>query len=75
MTKIEFTLKTVDGDVEFEIVKLEGIFHVFNKIVDYHGKSKLIRIGQTNNWPDVVNIAKIFTGKKVLDMEKTSVSE
>ena len=75
MTKIEFTLKTVDGDVEFEIVKQEGKFHVFNKFTDYHGKNKIIRIGQTTTWTDVVTIAKIFAGKKILDLEKTNVSD
>ena len=73
MTKIELTLKTLEGDVEFEVVKLDGRFHVFNKIIDFHGKSKTIRIGETGTWPDVVNIAKIFTGKQVLEIEGTAV--
>lgn len=73
MTKIDLTLKTAEGNVEFEIVKLEGKFHVFNKIIDYHGKNKTMRIGQTTSWPDVVSIAKIFTGKQVVGIEKTNV--
>ena len=73
MTKIDLTLKTSEGNVEFEVVKLEGRFHVFNRIIDFHGKDKTIRIGETGTWPEVVNIAKIFTGKQVLEIEGTPV--
>ncbi len=65
MTKIEFSLKTADGDINFEIVKLEGKFHIFNKFIDFNGKNKIRRVGQTATWHGVVTIAKIFIGKQV----------
>lgn len=73
MNKIELTLKTTEGPVEFEVVKLDGKYHLFNKMVDLRGRQKTIRIGTASTWPDVVNIARIFTGKPVLEMEGTPV--
>ena len=73
MTKIGLTLKTVDGNVDFDVVKINGKFHVFNKIVDLNGKNKSLRIGEATTWQDVVVITKIYTGKEVLNIEKAVV--
>ena len=73
MTKIGLTLKTIDGNVDFDVVKINGKFHVFNKIVDLNGKNKSLRIGEATTWQDVVVITKIYTGKEVLNIEKAVV--
>ena len=73
MTKIGLTLKTVDGNVDFDVVKINGKFHVFNKIVDLNGKKKSLRIGEATTWQDVVVITKIYTGKEVLNIKKAVV--
>ncbi len=69
MRKKQLIIETTEGEEDFEVDEIGKRFYVFKLLTNVKGSGQSKKIGDAVSWNAAVELAKVFTGKPVVDIK------